>query len=406
MKKLLFSCFCMALLVGVPANAQKLLDLYKKGTIRLIADKTFAQGNNWDKVFATYRDSMGRSNVGARKSLVILPDQSIIVNNTYRNFYTKFNAQGKFVKEFNLKSTKGRVFKKAQAIKGVLGNNLLFCAIDDPGNMYVIDFNGTWVKTLKFNFMDGQSIALPRQKMAVTGWTLNDSEYIHLVSLVDYPTNTQKIIWERRETRYDAYGTFGYPTFRNSGPIVASTNNQLIVVDPLKGELLMYNLDGKLLKRTPISWRGELISVQAQIAERRKALDQLKAYVIDKPMNGRSVEELKAAKERSIELMEKDLNNVTEPIVKPCVATIIKDSDGNLLFFDYPKEKNDNNFHVWVYAKGGEFVCESKFVCDDYDLIINPNRMVFHNGYLYSLQNLKGAKGIPMRLVRFKLTAP
>ena len=43
-------------------------------------------------------------------------------------------------------------------------------------------------------------------------------------------------------------------------------------------------------------------------------------------------------------------------------------------------------------------------VCDDYDLVINADRMAFHNGYLYSVQDKKGAKGIPMRLVKFRLS--
>jgi hypothetical protein len=51
----------------------------------------------------------------------------------------------------------------------------------------------------------------------------------------------------------------------------------------------------------------------------------------------------------------------------------------------------------------GMFIGESTFVCDDYDLEINPSKMVFHNGYIYGLQKLKNATGVPLRLVRFKL---
>ncbi|MDL2326431.1 hypothetical protein LJC67_05105 [Bacteroidales bacterium OttesenSCG-928-A14] len=59
---------------------------------------------------------------------------------------------------------------------------------------------------------------------------------------------------------------------------------------------------------------------------------------------------------------------------------------------------------MWILKEGGQFICQSSFICDDYDLSITPSKMVFHNGYIYSLQTLKNAKGNPLRLVKFKLT--
>ena len=96
--------------------------------------------------------------------------------------------------------------------------------------------------------------------------------------------------------------------------------------------------------------------------------------------------------------------DITEPVNLPVFTTVIKDSEDNLLFFEIPETKGGNKFNVWVYQDGGEFVCQSSFVCDDYDLVINADRMVFHNGYLYSVQDKKGAKGIPLRLVKFRLS--
>ena len=102
--------------------------------------------------------------------------------------------------------------------------------------------------------------------------------------------------------------------------------------------------------------------------------------------------------------MEIDLNKISEPIPLPGFSTIIKDSEGNILFFEYPKEDNANRFNVWVYENGGKFVCQSSFVSDEYNLEINPSKMVFHNGYIYGLQLLKNTNGVPLRLVRFKVT--
>ena len=116
-------------------------------------------------------------------------------------------------------------------------------------------------------------------------------------------------------------------------------------------------------------------------------------------------DERKAAWEFMLKEMETDLTKISEPIPMPVFSTIIKDSDGNILFFEYPKEENANKFNVWVYEDGGKFVCQSSFVCDEYNLTINPSKMVFSNGYIYGLQLIKKATGIPLRLVRFKVTS-
>ena len=101
--------------------------------------------------------------------------------------------------------------------------------------------------------------------------------------------------------------------------------------------------------------------------------------------------------------MEADLEKIKTPLSIPVFSNVIKDSDGNLLFFEIPKEDGANKFNVWVFQNGGKFVCQSSFVCDDYDLSITPSKMVFHNGYIYALQLLKNTKGNPLRLVRFKV---
>lgn len=116
-----------------------------------------------------------------------------------------------------------------------------------------------------------------------------------------------------------------------------------------------------------------------------------------------SPEENELALKTMIGNMEQDLQKIKDPIPIPAISTVIKDSDGNLLFFEYPKEANANKFNVWVMQNGGKFICQSSFVCDDYELQINPSKMVFRNGMIYGLQKLKKSNGVPLRLVQFRL---
>ncbi len=436
MKRNILTAWILFLLLTT-ANAGNLLDVYKSGTVRLIPDNTFAQDNDWNSVFRSYKDSLGSSHIGARKSLVILPDGSIIVNHTYKNYYSKFNAQGKFVKEFNLKTTKGAIFKKTQPIEGVINGNTLFTGVDNVGNLYCMNNNGMWLKTLKIDYSVRQLIPLPNRKFALVGWKISDDYISEFVAFVNYDDGKQKIIWERKDIRDDSYkypnavgliskkerplfqygyyfpsgGGIGYSlnfdgaSSIKSTPIIAFSNNRLIVALSDEGDIMEYDLNGKLVKKGSMSWAGEKKSVEEIKAELRKEIESFKSKRLSKARAENTEAELQEAKAKFLKEMEEDYNRISEPMLKPSLSTVIKDSDGNLLFFEYPKEKNQNLFHVWVYENGGRFVCKSQFVCDEYELVINPSRMVFRNGYLYSVQKSKTTRGIPMRLVRFKLVA-
>jgi hypothetical protein len=366
--------------------------------------------------------------MGNRKSLKILPDGSVIVNHTYRNFYSKFSPTGKFEKEFGIINTKGEQFKKINAIEGIINNNTFFTGLDNMGNMICFDFNGKYIKTLKLNYMTRQMIPLPNNKIAVVGWVIWSDRFRDFVSIVDYDSNVEKIIWEHFTTRskdVTQRTLFNYPyKFKkggmmscttmpfskniglNSPPTIACVGNNLTVAIPTTGEIFVYDLEGKLKSEDKIEWNTNSISVEEQKEIQKKAIEKYKNIKNSKSEKLMGpADESDAVLDYMIKEMEIDLNKISEPIPLPGFSTIIKDSDGNILFFEYPKAENANKFNVWVYENGGKFVCQSSFICDDYNLEINPSKMVFHNGYIYGLQLLKNTNSVPLRLVRFKVTS-
>lgn len=275
-------------------------------------------------------------------------------------------------------------------------------------------------------------IALPNNKLAMTGFSIKDGAIRYFVEIVNPATNEEKIFWEHKgegvSTIFEKNNTSERPLFqygyqfktggtigfsvdfegtgnRYTSPIIASSGSKILLAFPDNGELWEYDLTGKLLAKKRLGWIRESVSVEEQKKTLQEEIDKLKTMKLGKARNTNTDEELAEAKAKFLKEMEEDLSRITTTLARPCLSTVIKDSEGNLLYFEYPKEKDANLFHVWVYSNDGGFVCESKFVSEDYDLIINPSRMVFRNGFLYSLQNAKGAKGIPMRLVRFKLMA-
>lgn len=199
---------------------------------------------------------------------------------------------------------------------------------------------------------------------------------------------------------------FSRSTGMKARPRLACVNNQLILANPTSGEIRTFDLNGKLLSKKQMDVRNSQITVEEQKKIQRKAIEKYKSLDplrFEGFVGKVSAEESKKVHNYLINAMQDDLGKITEPIAKPYFSTMIQDSDDNLLFFDFAEEQNANKFHVWVYKNGGEYICESSFVCNDYELQINPDKLVFRDGYIYGLQVLKDAPGVPLRLIRFKL---
>ena len=191
--------------------------------------------------------------------------------------------------------------------------------------------------------------------------------------------------------------------FRPS-PNVVFAKNKLIVAIPTTGEILEYSTEGQLLNKSKVSWKNSEITIEEQTKIQKDAIDKysesIKRMKEEPEKNSRDIEAYTAI----LTDMKSDLGKITEPIPMPYFSAVIKDSDDNLLFFEHPKDEGANKFNVYTYNSEGNFACQSSFQCDDYNLVINPSKLVFFKGYLYGIQELKSAQGIPARLVKFKIT--
>ena len=83
MKKL-FLIIALAFIAFHFADAQE---------IKLVADKTYGVGNDWDKVFDSYYDKLDDCfKIGLRKRLVMYDDGKAIVSHATRNRYSVFDG--------------------------------------------------------------------------------------------------------------------------------------------------------------------------------------------------------------------------------------------------------------------------------------------------------------------------
>lgn len=415
------------LLITSTLTSQNLLDIYKTGKVRLVADKEYASVNNWEKIFVSYYDTVYGKPMANRKSIVLLPDGSVVVNHAYRNYYSLFNPKGLFVKDFNIRKPDGEVIKSTKSITGVLDGKILLTDADNMGKILCTDLEGNYIKTLTLDYMVKGMVPLPGRKIAVAGWVIWKDKFRDFVAIVDYETNDQKVIWEHfteRGSANDRKKMFNYTyRFENGTSIGLNTmpysgytgmsipprmeylNNNLIISIPSDGDILVYDLNGNLLRKEKVDWQARNITVEEQKEIQNNFITKYQTMDESKYAAFGSAEEGEKAKQTIISQMEEDLGKISKPINIPYFSNIIKDSDGNLLFFEFPREEGENRFNVWVFQETGRFICQSSFICDDYDLSITPGKMVFRDGYIYALQELRNASGNPLRLVRFRLTS-
>jgi hypothetical protein len=127
-------------------------------------------------------------------------------------------------------------------------------------------------------------ITMPNNKIAVVGWVLWSDKIREFVSIVDFDTNKEKVIWEHftdrtgepgKESKLFNYSYFfkergaymisTMPYSKSTGmsapPIIETTGNQLIVVIPESGEINLFDLSGNKIGKEKVSWANGYISV-------------------------------------------------------------------------------------------------------------------------------------------------
>ena len=440
MKKHIFiGIVFMAAIVFFQAKgySQSLLNIYKNGAVKLVPETNYAKDNDWNQVFRSYYDKLYDTYVGKRKYVTVLSDGSVVVSHSYTDYYTLFDKDGKFVREFSINTGKNKKLQKP--IAGALNDKVLYTKADNLGKIHFIDLQGNIKKIVNIKYSVYDILPLPGDRLLVTGFVVG-KKCRDIVSIVDYNTGDQKVIYSYwfQDGRYSASSAgedvpffyrkklengsefmIGYhpvdavmPIWLRQGSIrvrVAIVKQKIVVAAPSVNQVITYDLNGVELNRMNIPFGKNELSAEEQKEILRKQIEDLKkttdpTILPHVSTNVESEEYNKVILPELVKKMEKDMALITEPVTMPVFTTIIKDSEDNLLFFEIPETKGGNKFNVWVYQDGGNFICQSSFVCDDYDLVIKADRMAFHNGYLYSVQDKKGAEGIPMRLVKFRLS--
>ena len=373
--------------------------------IKLVPDETYGVGNDWDKIFDTYYDTVIGRPYGLRKQLVIFDDGKAIVSHATRNRYSLFDANGKFLKDITLYfAEKSKKPRNLQPVEGKLGD-LYFTRANNTGDIYLFDDKGLIVKELKIKYQALEMLALDDHHIAINGSTSWTNKWRHFVSILDTKTSNEKILCDAFDdmTSIKSKGYYIYTESRKNDMKgqwqIAKVNDRLIISNPIDGLVRTYDFNGNKISEKKLNWEPQTLSIEEQIALQNDRIQRMKD---DLPQITNTDERLLPAYRELISAYEKGVQHIKEPINMGWFTMAIKGNDDNILFFDDAEEAGKNTFHVYSVSKG-QSISTGSFQCDDYDLALTKKRFVCHGGFYYGVQVLKDCDGMPLRLVRFRV---
>ena len=372
-------------------------------TITLVPDETYGKGNDWDKIFDTYYDTLGGRPNGLRKKLVVFDDGKAMVSHANKNRYSLFDANGKFLKDIVIYfADKGKKPRNLQPVEGRLGN-LYFTKANNMGDIYLFDDNGLITKELKIKYSAKEMLALDDHHIAIIGGTSWGKKWRNLVSILDTKTGKEKTLcdaFEDMSADLKSKNYFIYTESRRNDMKsewqIAKVGDKLIVSNPIDGLVRTYDFNGNKISEKLLDWEPQILSVEEQIALQNAGIQDLK----DELPNVTDERMLPKYKEM-IYFYENGIQHIMEPINMGWYALVIRGNDDRILFFSDAEIAGKNTFHAYSVSKG-QSVSGGSFQCADYDLAITKKRFVCHGGYYYGVQVLKDCDGMPLRLVRFR----
>ena len=395
---------------------QNLSQFYKNETVKLEKVSGFAESIDWNDLFSDYPSIYLDKEFRKIPSFVIAPDGSFFISHHAHYDIWKFDRDGRLIKKFGSKGNGKGQFVMSAKVAGILGAKYLYTT-DAHGRMLFFDLNGNYVKSLKLDYLPLNTVALNDMKIAIFGHVPWKNHTIrNIISIKDFESGKEKIIWDEIHDPHAnvielpngkqmiaAMNVSKSETTRFG--IAATSDGNLIVASNKDGTVTEYSTDGNKIMTFPLN----IDPVEMTDADIERIYEtQINSFA---KFNERLSEERKLTDEE-LELIRAKYKEHFESLkdkIKagdhlPLYSTVIMDSDGNVLVFEFTEEENTNKFNVYSYKMDGELIGISSFETQEYDLTFTHDTFVFHDGFVYAMAVKKNADGVPLRLVKFRLS--
>lgn len=422
-------------------TAQTLLEIYKNGPVKLVPVKSYGVKNNWESLFNLYYDTLNISENEREqyKKIIVAPDGAVFMSHKNRYEIWKFSPDGNFVKAFGVKGGKANQFPMLPTIQPVVDNKYIFTS-DVNGRLKFFDLEGNYFKSITLNYMTGIFQPLNNGKILLEGnvmWNNKEpgTDYVfyrwrHIIVMLDIYTGKEKIVHDYFED--PNFKTLSKPNPEYTDGIrILPPGDKIFIPDYINfrrpvftmlkdgniiqsnretGDVDLYNSEGKKMtnfKLDIIPLKINENDVQENFTNVNKSLVKVKEEINNmKNLSDSVKKQFIAHYEKDLGAIDRyrDINNYHPTL--PYFSNIILDDESNLLVFEFTSkdEAESNAFNVIAYNNSGKKIARTTFVSNEYDLSFSESTFVILKGYVYAIAKLKNYKGMPLRLVKFKIS--
>lgn len=372
----------------------KLIDIYKKGTIKVIPSTGFGEGTDWESLF-----------YDIFKDMAVSEDGSIFVSNNRQHNIFKFNTSGKHIGTYGRLGEGPGDYYFPGDLSILNGQYLVIGGYSLKRKISIINFSGKCTRVLKTDHSAAFPIALKKNKIAYihhkyinTGnisWPGKSKKTIFIKDIVsgkEFPILSREFV----EKNFVTIGRIMYSITDNSETgdlfINRTLDGNLLVGTSNTPNIHIYSPEGKLLN----SFRLQIKPVPVT----EEYLKKFKDFFMADKRNERP-----AMNPDLIKKFEKlSYKDYFDPNL-PFYRGILVDEEGNILIFKSSDCFENCNEVFQVYSPEGKYICETTIDKGDYDFKIDRRgkNIVFMKNAIFGLFQLKNSEDISLRLVKVDL---
>jgi len=391
MKNIFLLLLILLIVIFTNLNAN-LIELYKKGTIKLEPDPDFGKGVEWDSLF-----------FDERKEIIVASDGSIFVASSPTHNIFKFNNQGALIGTYGRKGNGPGDLYHPHCHSILDGKFLVIGEYALKRRISIFDFSGKCVKVLKTNHSCFGAVALKNNHVAYYtqkgGPGTKKGEFFNRASIIINNMNTGK------EIQIDSYKlTSRHILLETGGGIGTKFLGELYLHQTGDGNLLVgvsnskdvkiYSPEGKLLKTFRL--RMQPVPVTDDYFE--ETINSMLKSLQTSQMPSEIYKRLEKNIKKTV------LNDLFGEYL-PYYRQVLVDSEGNILFFKWLDCVGKANEVFQVYSPEGEFICETILDENIYAWELEPNfkTITFTDKGIFGIFKLDKEDDDHIRLVKVKV---
>lgn len=346
-----------------------LIDIYKKGEIKLNADPGFGKNTDW----GIYLNKSRTFTVG--------PNGSIFVVDSNRSIVSKFDGNGAFLLNFGQPGQGPGDLNKPGSVSILDGRYLVIGDSAAARKISLFDLNGRFIKVLRTSSRVYDCVGLKDNKIALLSkrTNLRDKSQVMAVSILNIDNSEEKIIAEKgdriRMVRSPELFIIA-PDLQDNGIIRKLSNGNLLVGFVYNDFIDMYSPDGEKVKTIPLKIPRVEVTDKVVDEYKNNYITVAKKFKWHKSMDFYKKYKSSAA-----------IKKMFSPHL-PIFSNYFVDSEDNILVFYYTKHRLETSPKFRVYSKDGTYYCDSAVNFMKYEPVFIDTRFsgfIFRNHSLYTV---------------------